>query len=504
MKLIFLIIIFFSIFTSCTLKYEKNYIEFCNQKILLNETHVVCINKKNVNLKKVIILENLEKLELINVEILNNKAFLKFKKLKYLVLNNVKANNLNKFLSVLSNLEVLYLKEIKLNALNFITKTKKLKILFLLKNNLNTNYNNLKKFLKKGNVYLSLDSAPIGKDFIEDSFICKYKKNLDTTYCNPKFNNIIEFKKDLYKNVYFFNKGLYYTSFINDILMKYPNLIFLMKHRNIEVMNLWDKNYRMLKMNNLSQLILYKNLKILKVYPENNKSIKIIKELNKLEILYLIGEKIKIISKLPKRLKKLYLFDTRIKKFSFLENSNLKTLEIITKNFKSDIYKKLILQYPNIEIQVKDYYLNSCGIFNNNFKKYLIKNESIYPNLNYRALGDKNYKKIKIKDNLLKYDYHFCDLQKKIINYLKNNELDEIILTNNKDFISHILKHYDFNLNELNESQKTILDEVSGEVDKEIISLLKIHGAKRSCEILKTKCKFLSPEIEKILKNDKK
>jgi len=51
---------------------------------------------------------------------------------------------------------------------------------------------------------------------------------------------------------------------------------------------------------------------------------------------------------------------------------------------------------------------------------------------------------------------------------------------------------------------KTALDYSIEAKNKEIISLLRKHGAKRSCEILNTKCEPLSPEIEKILKNDKK
>ena len=52
--------------------------------------------------------------------------------------------------------------------------------------------------------------------------------------------------------------------------------------------------------------------------------------------------------------------------------------------------------------------------------------------------------------------------------------------------------------------RESILDNAINNKNYKFIHYLKQHGAKRSCEILKTKCKPLSPEIEKILKNDKK
>ena len=61
------------------------------------------------------------------------------------------------------------------------------------------------------------------------------------------------------------------------------------------------------------------------------------------------------------------------------------------------------------------------------------------------------------------------------------------VVKNNETLLDKLIKYYD-------------------NKDKVYINVLKYliqHGAKRSCEILKTKCKPLSPEIEKILKGDK-
>ena len=52
--------------------------------------------------------------------------------------------------------------------------------------------------------------------------------------------------------------------------------------------------------------------------------------------------------------------------------------------------------------------------------------------------------------------------------------------------------------------RQTLLDNAINNKNYEFIKYLILHNAKRSCEILKTKCEPLSPEIEKILKNDKK
>jgi len=63
---------------------------------------------------------------------------------------------------------------------------------------------------------------------------------------------------------------------------------------------------------------------------------------------------------------------------------------------------------------------------------------------------------------------------------------------------------YHFHDNNINFNEKIyLLDFALFIKNKDLIEKLLTHGAKRSCEILKTKCEPLSPEIEKILNGDK-
>ena len=125
--------------------------------------------------------------------------------------------------------------------------------------------------------------------------------------------------------------------------------------------------------------------------------------------------------------------------------------------------------------------------------------EKIRYEINYNPL----YKYSMIKDVILNED-SLDKILSAIISFKKINLL-KIFIKENYNFNKTVTDLVQGNLSifDIWEEKVTFLDLSIDIGNKEIISLLRQHGAKRLCDILKTNCKPLSPEIEKILNGDK-
>jgi hypothetical protein len=161
---------------------------------------------------------------------------------------------------------------------------------------------------------------------------------------------------------------------------------------------------------------------------------------------------------------------------------NKKILELLRsygakncKELKNSKCKKL-----NILDKLKVFISSNKKYKDRNIQRYVEESKSINDIIEYFILNDRY--------ELLK----FMILNIQGINTIWLREL--IIIRNNDGSIKlgTFIKKY---------RKVLILDYAIKNNNKKIIKLLRKYGAKRACEILKTKCKHLNPDIEKILKN---
>jgi hypothetical protein len=94
----------------------------------------------------------------------------------------------------------------------------------------------------------------------------------------------------------------------------------------------------------------------------------------------------------------------------------------------------------------------------------------------------------KLKGAFIDVDYEEYKLLQELRKLIIDKDWRYLILTSNYILIKYLINHYDLDLNELDSNNKTLLDKLTSKVDEKIIHLLKQNGAKRACEILKTKC----------------
>ncbi len=205
-------------------------------------------------------------------------------------------------------------------------------------------------------------------------------------------------------------------------------------------------------------------------------------------------------------------------------NKNKEALKLLLRNKKYNYDKKSygynIKLFNNKHFWVNDLlnkeYIYDTSIFSYSSLSILVMN----CNDDLFQLAIKNGFDLKANSNLL--DLSLIKKCKKINKILLrfNLKADLLlhILRNDYYSVKFIINHkiYKDNLNKVTKIEtldynfkitkvfnNTIMDYAVRMNNPEIISLLRQHGVKRSCEILKTKCEPLSPKIEKILNGDK-
>jgi len=193
-----------------------------------------------------------------------------------------------------------------------------------------------------------------------------------------------------------------------------------------------------------------------------------------LRILHLSGN----IKKLPdlnklKKLEELYLYNTKIKDYSFLKlkESSINYLYIVTKKSDNKKWIELEKKYPNIEIEIKNIL-------------YLPTRDYVHTHrIPYTSLGIKNnitfFKKNaywsgygigSLRKNYLRYSYRLGDI--KFLLEELNININHLWKSNREDDYANI----------------TFLDKAIKDNNKEVIDYLKSLGAKRGCEVLKKEC----------------
>jgi len=502
-----LILILFII--SCNNKNSQvtNKIKFCNQLININEETISCIKEKNIDLKPLLKFKKIVLLDLSESEIIDFSILSKIKSLKYLLLMNTNFKDSN-ILSELINLEEIFLSKTVVKNIDFVNYLNKLRVLYI-DNTLITNISLLKKYSNSCKVEFNFNNTKVRDNDIINIFF-KYRE-----YFNYKPKIKI---KEYYSKAYIKNLKVDYPVLINKSclnkhcrsLIKYKDFrlsLYAFKNKNLNKLNLFNyigacKHY-VLTFENIMFLKHFNKLEVLKLHLSSNKQVFIIENLKYLKKLYLSGN-IDKINKLTKNLKNLYLYNTKITNFDFLKKSNIKNLEIISNNSKSIFWQNLIKRYPNISIKVFDAILftltefdksgsESSTIIDDSSIKYS-KEEVVKRN---RITENNRLKFLSLNKiiNTPKYYGAFIDVnyeQYKSILELRQLIIDEdwtyLLLTNNYTLINYLIKNYNFNFNKLDKDKKTILDAIINDVDKKIIDLIRRSGAKRACEVLKTKC----------------
>jgi len=193
--------------------------------------------------------------------------------------------------------------------------------------------------------------------------------------------------------------------------------------------------------------------------------------------------------------------------FSILEN-NLNTFNYLLEKGANKDLRSNVNIFP-LEIQDVSPFESAIFVSNLRIIKILLNENVVTYNRDF-IYALKSPKRTKIIKLFLKYNYNFKFIiepmglffEDYFNSYTKTTPLIIAIKLKYFDIAKMIYdKTY---LNYVEEYlNKTALDYSIESRNKEIISLLRKHGAKRSCEILKTKCEPLSPEIEKILNGDK-
>ncbi len=526
MKIKYSIIVLFLIITiSCNTaekKQDLKSIKFCDRKIDINEKVVSCVKENNVDLTPLIRLKKIELLDLTGSVIKDFTPLEKLVSLEYLLLINTNFKSTD-ILKELYNLKEIYLSRSRIKNIDFVKKLKKLRVLYIDNTSVH-DILSLKRYKNDCNVVFNFKNTDIDTIDIINTFL-EYKE--DFLDCSPKVkikeyhskvllegvrvdNPIVISPKCKSKRKPPLNK---YKSFKLELCNYENNVTEIDLYSFIPYCNL---NTRAMSLKYLSFLKNLKNLEDLKIHLKSDKEFFIIENLEKLKKLYLSGN-IKKISKLPETLEKLYLYNTKINNFEFLNNSNLKYLKIVTQNSKNNKWELLIKKHSDIKIKIFDSIFFSPTEYDFTGHRRIIyepevkftKDELIKRN----AIINKKRQKFaclnhlidkqKFNGALLEVTYQEYKSIKELRDLITEKDFLYLILTNNYKLINYLIKHYNFNLNNISNNNKTILDEVLGEVDKEIISLLRKHGAKRLCEILKVKCEPLSYELEKILNGDK-
>jgi hypothetical protein len=306
-------------------------------------------------------------------------------------------------------------------------------------------------------------------------------------------------KLDLFYAGNYINRSFYsLKSYKNKGLMKYDNFIPLLfvndsnKNKKIDLFKFKDN---ILEINDLKYVNCIEDIEELKIHLSNEKNLSLINSRSDIKKLYLSGN-IKNIVKLPSQLEKLYLYNTNITNFSFLNNSKLKYLEIVTNNSLSNNLKKLTKTYPRIKINIKDSLFFSPTIYDSLNNKRIIDDSEIKKiSSKYLKEKDNNFYFLnnlintpKLKGAFIDVDYEEYKLLQELRKLIIDKDWRYLILTSNYILIKYLINHYDLDLNELDSNNKTLLDKLTSKVDEKIIHLLKQNGAKRACEILKTKC----------------
>jgi ankyrin repeat protein len=163
--------------------------------------------------------------------------------------------------------------------------------------------------------------------------------------------------------------------------------------------------------------------------------------------------------------------------------------------------KKFSIKYEKINIKYK-FFLKKLLFYGKNIKEGNLKLLKLYENeltyyLNYEK-GLFFYEELNtsvIFNHLVVFNY-LNSLYNGKMNSLGVKKLFRVIIYKKRiNFLKSMLKNKNINLNELN-NNNTILDYATYINNKEILTLLKEHGAKRACEILKTKCVELKCKIQ--------
>jgi len=511
----YILILVLLVIVSCNTKeltLIDDKVKFCNQSIDINEKAISCINSSNIDLVPLLKLKKIELLDLSGSKINNFSTLSSIKSLKYLLLTNTNFND-SKILSSLVNLEEIFLSNTKIKSINFLKKLKNVRVLYI-DNTLVTNIDILKKYPDSCEVEFNLSNMNVNNKKLISMFL-KYKKyygykdqiKIEQYYSKSKIYGV---KTDITrviddsckdKDYRFLKKYKDFRLSLYYIAKKKLRRINLFKGRAKTISYEYNENYWSLKY--LMFLKHFNKLEFLMLHLNSNKQFSVVEALNYLKKLYLSGS-IGEISKLTKSLEHLSLYNTGTTNFNFLDNSQIKNLEVITHNPKSIFWKKLIKKHQNINIKVFDNIFFTLTIYDSlgSENQRLIdcssvkygKDDLIRRN---RDIEDKRLNFLSLNQVITSPKYYgaFIDVnyeQYKSILELRELIVDKdweyLILTNNYTLINYLLRNYDFNLNKLGVNNKTILDNVINDADIKIIDLIKRYGAKRACEILKNKC----------------
>ena len=369
------------------------------------------------------------------------------------------------FLTKYKNLEALDLSGTNVKDISFIKDLKKLRILIL---------ENTSIELEEVNKYVKEFDSDFGKAFI-------YKKETNT-------RQILKYYSDLYFSHPY---KIFHSVFHGNRIDIFNAGAF---HNDVYELDLFKKayyyNYKSYRFSDLYGLERFKNLNLLKIILKDSKYIDKLTKLEKLEELHLAGS----VAKLPEfqdSLKKLYLYNIDIDDYSFLKNSKIKELYIVTQDYKHETLKSLEKEFPNIYIEVKNKLhspilktfkgFNSCNSYN-------------------------NYYKVGTKDNVF-YTFNFDNISLEgncdVIEELRDDIFDIKITLNNFWFLNYNLG---IDINHLWNDDETFLDIALKQKNVEVIEkLIAKHNyshlpflVKRGCEVLKTKCKAIPKDLQEL------
>ena len=510
MKLITILLLIISLF-SCN---KENPKSFCKDSLSKDGKVFQCHDKrvKDFSFLSKDKYKNLEALDLTSTSV-KNLSFLKsLPNLKALLLIDTKIKDITN-IKYLLNLEELYLSRTEVKEISSLRELNKLNMLHIDNTKVKTIENLSLKQLDIRNTAIKIEKKEEKKE--EKKYIINLKNkngiigeyHLDN-YSYPNKEKILSGKVNERNSEIIENDNLLFEPLNYDYLIKYrgvtsinlekyPDLLISLYHKFkvVEYLNLFGtahSYYRTLSLNNISGITQLKDLQILKLHLKSDKYIKSVTKLINLKELYLSGN----IEKLPNfqyRLEKLYLYNTKVKDFSFLNKSNIKYLYIVTKNFRDDSWSRLKKEYPKIKIEVKNILFTPIKYLN------LLSREKISNITRNREIYDGECDDCEAHC----YENFTKDLQFKIylntncyyiIRELRKNSLNirHISLID----IKSLLEKINIDVNHIWNDNITFMDYyyINKQYEKEkfndkIFNYLKSKGAKRACEILKTKCK---------------
>ncbi len=256
--------------------------------------------------------------------------------------------------------------------------------------------------------------------------------------------------------------------------LPYIDFYFSFESNNIRKLDFFNKYFRINKpmmFEDISGIIQLNKLEYLKITLRSSLYIDSITKLNKLKELHLSGN----ISRLPNfqtSLKKLYLYNLPVNDFSFLNNSNINYLLIVTRDYNNKKWNKLKKKYPNINIIVKNKLFSPLKVTELRVKTFF-----------------NNKKGIETDNNklLLDFDGIFLRTNKyEILKELRNKILTFVPSLANVIFL---IDEIGINVNTVWNKNITLLDKALEHNYFLTAGYLVYNGGKRFCRLKGIRCK---------------